>query len=40
MNKFHFFINKQIKLFFNQIKETKKKKRERECVTFIFDPLV
>ena len=31
MNKFHFFINKQIKLFFNQIKETKKKK-ERESV--------
>ena len=37
MNKFNFFIKKQIKLFFNQ---SKKQKKRRECVTFIFDPLV
>ena len=30
------FINKQIELFFNQTKTNKQK----ECVTFIFDPLV
>ena len=36
MNKFNSFIKKQIELFFNQTKTNKQK----ECVTFIFDPLV
>ena len=35
MNKFHFFIKKQIKLFFNQSKKQKKKK-ERERVRNIY----
>ena len=43
MNKLNSFMNKQMELCFNQKKKQKNKtknKKKRECVTFIFDPLV